>query len=98
MIYIRLPLRSLTFEGSLFLIWAQLNFSSPYENINKLSNSVTTNSSEPDIFVRYNGVRYKRVNLCSKMTDLPIKSVRYNRVFVNNRVHFNRVSLYFTLI
>jgi hypothetical protein len=28
------------------------------------------------------------------MTYLPLKSVRYNRVFVNNRVRYNRVSLY----
>jgi hypothetical protein len=28
------------------------------------------------------------------MPYLPLKYVRYNRVFVNNRVHFSRVSLY----
>ncbi len=49
-------------------------------------NSVITNHSGPAIFVRYN-----RVNLCSKMTNLPKKSVRYNRVFVNNRVCYNRI-------
>ncbi len=43
----------------------------------------------PAIFVRYN-----RVNLCSKMTHLPLKSVRYNQVFVNNQVLYNRVPLY----
>ncbi len=53
------------------------------------SNSVITNSSGPAIFARYN-----RVNLCSKMTNLPSKFVRYNRVFINNRVRYNRVSLY----
>jgi hypothetical protein len=42
------------------------------------SNSVITNSSGPAIFVRYN-----RVNLCGKITNL----------FVNNRVRHNRVSL-----
>ncbi len=47
------------------------------------SNSVITNSSGPDIFVRYN-----RVNLCTKMTNLALKSVRYNRV------RYNQVSLY----
>jgi hypothetical protein len=31
------------------------------------------------------------------MTNLPQKSVRYNRVFVNNRVRYNRVSLYFKI-
>jgi hypothetical protein len=41
------------------------------------SNSVITNSSGPAIFVRYN-----RAHLCTKMTNLPEDSVRYNRVFV----------------
>ncbi len=41
------------------------------------SNSVITNSSGPDIFVRYN-----LVNLCTNVTNLALKSVRYNRVFV----------------
>ncbi len=40
-------------------------------------NSIVTNNS---------GVRYNRVNLCSKMTNLPLKSARYNRVFVYNQV------------
>ena len=31
------------------------------------------------------------------MTNLTLKCVRYNRVFVNNRVRYNRVSLYFQL-
>ncbi len=43
-------------------------------------------------------VRYNRVSLCTKITNLISKSVRYNRVFVNNRVcynqaHYDRVSL-----
>ncbi len=58
------------------------------------SKSVITNCSGPAIFVRYNRVRYNRVNLSSKMTNMSLKSVRYNRVFVNNRVRYNRVSLY----
>jgi hypothetical protein len=37
------------------------------------------------------GVCYNQVNLCSETTNLPLKSVRYNRVFVNNRVRYNRV-------
>ncbi len=41
------------------------------------SNSVKTNSSEREIFVRYN-----RVNMCTKITNFASKSVRYNRVFV----------------
>ncbi len=53
------------------------------------SNSVIKNSSEPAIFVRYN-----QVNLCTKMTNLTLKCVRYNRVFVNNRVRYNRASLH----
>jgi hypothetical protein len=53
------------------------------------SNSVTRNSSRPAIFVHYN-----RVNLCCNMTNLPLYYVRFNRVFVNNRVCYNRVSLY----
>ncbi len=52
------------------------------------SNSVITNCSGPAIFVRFN-----RVNLCSKMTNMSLKYVRYKRVFVNNRVRYNRVSL-----
>ncbi len=39
-------------------------------------------------------VRYNRVNLCSKMTNLPQKSVQNNQVFVNNRVCYNRVWLF----
>ncbi len=54
------------------------------------SNLVITISLGPAIFVRYN-----RVNLCTKMTNLPQKSVRYNQMFVNNRVRYNRVSLYY---
>ncbi len=46
----------------------------------------------PAIFVRYN-----RVNLCIKMTNSPSKSVRHNHVFVNNRVRYNRVSLYLNI-
>jgi hypothetical protein len=38
-------------------------------------------------------VRNNRVNMCSKIANFPLKSVRYNRVFVNNRVRYNRVSL-----
>jgi hypothetical protein len=57
------------------------------------SNSVITNSLGPAIFVRYN-----RVKLCAKMTNLPLKSIRYNRVFVNNQVRYNRVSLYLFLV
>ncbi len=45
---------------------------------------------QPFLFV-ITGVRYNRVNLCAKITNLPLKSVRYNRVFVNNRVRYNRV-------
>ncbi len=41
------------------------------------------------------GVRYKRVNLSTKMTNLTSDFVRYNRVFINNRVRYNRVSLYY---
>ncbi len=33
--------------------------------------------------------------MCTKMTNLTSKTVRYNRVFVYNRVRYNRVSLYF---
>ncbi len=52
------------------------------------SNSVITNSSGPVIFVRYN-----RVFLCTKITKLTLKYVRHNRVFVKNRVPYNRISL-----
>jgi hypothetical protein len=45
------------------------------------SNSVITNNLRPAIFVCYN-----RVSLCCKMTNLHFKSVRYNRVLINNRV------------
>ncbi len=38
---------------------------------------------------------YNRFNLCSKMTNWPLKFVRFDRVFVNNRVSYKRVSLYF---
>jgi hypothetical protein len=51
------------------------------------SNSVITNRSGPEIFVRYNWVR-----LCTKITILTKKFVRYNRVRYD-RVRFNRVSL-----
>ncbi len=54
------------------------------------SNSVITNSSGPAILVSYN-----RVNLCTKITNLILKSVRYNRMFVNNWVCYIGVSLYF---
>jgi hypothetical protein len=47
----------------------------------------------PILFV-ITGVRYNRVNLCTKMTNLTSKCVRYNRVFVNNRVCFNQLLLY----
>jgi hypothetical protein len=56
----------------------------------KVPNSVITNSAGPAIFVRYN-----RVSLCSQLTNLPQKSVRYNRMVVNIRVRYNRVSLLF---
>ncbi len=46
----------------------------------------------PFLFV-ITGVRYKRVDLCTKKTKLTSKTVRYNREFVNNRVRYNRVSL-----
>jgi hypothetical protein len=59
----------------------------------KPSISVVTNSSEPAIFVRYN-----RVKLCTKMTNLPLNSVRFNQVFVINRARYSRVSLYISLI
>ncbi len=36
------------------------------------------------------GVRYNKVNLCTKMTNSTKKSVRYNRVLVNNRVCYNK--------
>ncbi len=39
------------------------------------------------------GVRYNRNSLCSKLTNLSQKSVRHNRVLVNNRVRYNRVVL-----
>jgi hypothetical protein len=29
--------------------------------------------------------------LCTNISNFPLKSVRYNRVFVNNRVRYNRV-------
>jgi hypothetical protein len=45
--------------------------------------------NKPAIFVRYN-----RVNLCTKITNLTLKSVRYNRVFVNNRVRYTLASQY----
>ncbi len=32
--------------------------------------------------------------LCSRMTNLPLKSVRYNKVLFNNRVVYNQDSLY----
>jgi hypothetical protein len=38
-------------------------------------------------------VRYNLIYLCAKITNLTLKSVRYNRVFINNRVRYNRVSL-----
>ncbi len=50
--------------------------------------SVTTNSSGAAIFVRYN-----RVNLCTKMTNLTKKFVRYNRIFVKNRVRYHNSNL-----
>jgi hypothetical protein len=52
-----------------------------------------TARDRPFLFV-ITGVRYCRVNLCTKMTTMSSKTVRYNRVFVNNRVRYNRVSLY----
>ncbi len=39
--------------------------------------------------------RVNRVNLCAKMTNLTLKSVRNNRVFVNNRVRCQQVLLFF---
>ncbi len=33
--------------------------------------------------------------LCTEITNLTKKSVRYNQVFVNNRVRYNRISLYY---
>jgi hypothetical protein len=52
------------------------------KKMNVQSNSVMTNSSGTTTFVRY--------NLCTKRTNLSLKYVRYDRVFVNSRV-----SLYF---
>jgi hypothetical protein len=80
------------------LIFTQPNFAIIRFNLNLIllriifgvqSNSVITNSSGPAIFVRYN-----RVDLCNKMTSSTSKTVRYNYVLVNNRVRYNRVSLY----
>ncbi len=53
------------------------------------SNLVLTYSSGQAIFARYN-----RVNLCPKMTNLTLKPVGSNRVFVNNQIRHNRVSLW----
>jgi hypothetical protein len=63
-------------------------------NIYIRSNLVITNARERSFLFVITGVRYNRVNLCYKMTKLPLKYVRYNRVFVNNRVCYNRVSPY----
>jgi hypothetical protein len=51
----------------------------------KIANDSITNSSGPAIFVRCN-----RVNWCTYMT---LKSDFYNRVFVDDRVRYSRVSL-----
>jgi hypothetical protein len=55
--------------------------------------TVMTNISGPADFVRYNGVK-----LYTNMTNLTLKYVCYCRMFVNNRVHYNRVSLYYSNI
>ncbi len=66
----------------------------------RMLNTVKLGYNEQVTFVRYKpgfvitGVRYNQVNLCYKKSNLNKKSVRYNRVFVNNRVRHNRVSLY----
>ncbi len=39
------------------------------------------------------GARNIWVNFCTRMTDLTQECVRYNQVFVINRVCYNRVSL-----
>ncbi len=51
------------------------------------SNADITNNSGPVIF-------YNWVVLCTKNTNLTLKYVCYNRVFVNNRVRYNRVWQY----
>ncbi len=53
--------------------------------------SVITNSSEPAIFLRYNQIRYNRVNLFTKITIWPRNL--FVMCFVNNRVRYNRDSL-----
>jgi hypothetical protein len=52
------------------------------------SNSVTTISSDRPFLFVISGDRYNRTDLCTKMTNFPLKSVRYNQVLVNNRVRY----------
>ncbi len=40
---------------------------------------------------------YNRGTLCTKVTNLALKSVYCKRVFVNNRVRYNRVLLHVSL-
>ncbi len=64
------------FENNFFQIY----------NLNLQYNSVIMNSSGPAIFVRYyRGLFcYNRVNMCTEMTNLTLKSVNYKQVFINN--------------
>jgi hypothetical protein len=45
-----------------------------------------TTRDRPFLFV-ITGARFNRVNLCMKITNLALKSVRYNRVFVVTEFH-----------
>ncbi len=58
------------------------------------SNLVKMINSGPAIFVRYNVVCFNLVEMCTKMTYLTLITVRYNRVFINNRVRYNWIWMY----
>ncbi len=40
------------------------------------------------------GVRYNRINICTKMINLTTKTVHNKRAFVNNQVRYNQVLLH----
>ncbi len=54
------------------------------------SNLVKTNRSWPTIFVLYYRAHYNSGNLCTKLTNLMLKSLRYNSVFVVTEFVINK--------
>jgi hypothetical protein len=68
-----------------------------FQSLTAKSNSVRTARNRPFLNV-ITGVYYNRVTLCIKVPDLTSKTIRWNRIFVNNRICYNRNWLYLRFI